>query len=109
MDFKVIWLEPAIEDLRELIGFIPADNANAARELGTRILDAVEVLSHFPASGRIYPALKRSDVRQVSVPPHRVIYHLRTPGRTVNLLPVWHGARQLPNLRDLAERGLDDP
>ena len=65
----MIWLEPAIEDPRELIGFIAADNAIAARELGTRILDAVEVLSHFPASGCIYPALKRRCVRYLSDTP----------------------------------------
>ena len=101
MDFKVIWLPSAIEDLRLLTETIATDDPSAAWRFGTRILDTAELLERFPNFGRPYPATAREDVRQIPVPPYRSIYRIVASERPDHILTVWHGARQLPSKDEL--------
>ena len=96
MGYHVIWLDEAIDDLRRAVSHIAKDNPMAARRTGERIFKQVKVLVQFPRFGRVFPKLGREDVREIPVPPYRVIYHVHDPDRTVNILTVWHGARQEP-------------
>jgi len=96
MDFKIIWPDAAIDDLRQLVTTIAQDNPTAARAFGHEILAKLELLARFPRMGRVYAKLGRDDVRELPVSPYRVIYRLDDAARTVTVLVIWHGAMQGP-------------
>jgi len=52
---KVIWTEPALADLQEIIEYIANDSPAYAERVGTRVVQAPRRLEHFPASGRVVP------------------------------------------------------
>jgi toxin ParE1/3/4 len=97
MDYQVIWLDDAIEDLGKAVKYIARHNPAAARRTGDAILKKAELLAQFPRFGKIFAKLRRDDVREVPVPPYRLIYHIRDANRTINILIVWHGARREPD------------
>jgi len=47
--------------------------------------------------GKIFLRLNRDDVREIPVPPYRVIYHVKDAEHVVRIMKVWHGARQEPS------------
>ena len=51
MDFKVIWSDAAIADLREICSYIARDDQEAALRMGNGILDHVRILARFPFIG----------------------------------------------------------
>jgi plasmid stabilization system protein ParE len=55
-------------------------------------------LGSFPQLGKVFRKLNREDVREISVSPHRIIYHVKDLERSVRILKVWHGARQEPEI-----------
>jgi len=55
MDFKVIWSDAAIEDLREACSYIAKRDPQAAQRMGRGILDHVRILASFPLIGPTYP------------------------------------------------------
>ncbi len=99
MDHKVIWDDEAIEELGQIVRYIAEDNPTAARRMGETILNKAGMLGSFPQLGNVFRKLNRDDVREISVPPYRIIYHVRDADRSVRILKVWHGARQEPELR----------
>ena len=96
MDCKLIWPDDAISDLRRLVAVIARDNPSAARAFGQKLLAKIQPLARFPEMGRIYARLGREDVRELPVPPYRVIYRIHDVERTVTILVIWHGAMQGP-------------
>jgi plasmid stabilization system protein ParE len=99
MDYKVIWDDEAIEELRQAVRFIAPNNPTAARKTGEAILQKAGILGSFPRLGKVFSKLSRDDVREIPVPPYRIFYHIKDAERTVRILKVWHGARQEPEIR----------
>jgi toxin ParE1/3/4 len=99
MDYKIIWDDEAIAELGQAIRHIAADNPDAARKVGQRIIHKAGLLATFPRVGTIFPRLNRDDVREVPVPPYRIIYHIKDAEHSVRILKVWHGARQEPEIK----------
>lgn len=44
MDFKVVWTDPALADLREIAAHIASDNPVAAGRVGNSMIEHVETL-----------------------------------------------------------------
>ena len=65
-----------------------------------RIHATVERLRDFPESGRIVPEYPGSALREVIVPPYRVVYRFDAERDLVQVLGVLHGSRLLPPLSD---------
>ena len=99
MDYKVIWDDEAIEELRQAVRFIAPNNPTAARKTGEAILQKAGILGSFPRLGKVFSKLSRDDVREIPVPPYRIFYHIKDAERTVRILKVWHGAQQEPEIR----------
>jgi plasmid stabilization system protein ParE len=55
MDFKVIWSDAAIADLRDICSYIARHDAQAAQRMGRGILDHIRILGSFPLIGPAYP------------------------------------------------------
>ena len=56
-----------------------------------RVLERVRSLADYPDSGRVVPELQRDDVRELIVPPYRVMY--RRTADAVEIAAVRHAAR----------------
>jgi plasmid stabilization system protein ParE len=98
MDYKVIWDEEAIAELSQAVRFIARKNPDAARKTGETILQKAGMLGPFPRLGKVYSRLNREDVREIPIPPYRIIYHVKDAECSVRIMKVWHGARQEPEI-----------
>ena len=98
MDCRIVWSKTALADLRDLVRYIAADDRETARRFGERIVSKVEGLSLFPRMGRMVPELRDDLLREVVLPPYRIIYELDEAGTMLSVLRIWHGARGKPDL-----------
>ncbi len=73
---RLIWTEPALDDLDEIAAFIALDKPGAAATLVRRCLAAVERLPAHPASGRRVPEVPDRPYREIIVSPCRILYRL---------------------------------
>ena len=86
---KLIWTRRAADQLEGVVEAIAAaDHPDAAVEWAGRIVDAAEELPHFPLRGRRVPEFNDRSVRELVLPPYRLIYE---PGHGhVTLLSIKH-------------------
>ena len=96
MDFKVIWSDAAIADLHDICSYIAQDNPQAAQRMGRGILDHVRILASFPSIGPTYPRGARGSLREIVFRSYRIFYDVSEASRSVEILHVWHGAREEP-------------
>jgi toxin ParE1/3/4 len=71
---RVIWTEPALNDLEVIADYIALDKPDSAKRYVQRVFEAVDRLERFPNSGSIPPEIPDLPYRQVVVPPCRVFY-----------------------------------
>jgi toxin ParE1/3/4 len=90
---KIIWTEPALDQLDEIAEYIAIDNPLAASELVVKVFKKVDRLEHFPNSGREPPELPDSIYREVVCPPCRIFY--RCEDRNILILHVMRDEMQL--------------
>ena len=98
MDFKVVWTPSARDDLREIVQYIARDNPDAARRVGERILESVEVLGGMPELGRMVPERRDPTIREIIRGNYRIVYRVRERPRMLEVWRIWHGARGTPQL-----------
>lgn len=91
---RVIWTEPALIDVHEIVQFVAKDSPRYAQKLGNRIAEAPRGLASQPHSGGQVPEFDRHDIREILVKPYRIIYWIR--GDDCYVVAVMHGARDLP-------------
>jgi plasmid stabilization system protein ParE len=89
---RLIWSPLADAQVDDAVAFIAADDPAAARAWLERLLERVRSLADYPDAGRMVPELQREDVRELIVPPYRVIY--RRTAYAVEIAAIRHGARQ---------------
>lgn len=90
----IIWSPQAIRDVESIRAFIAQDSPAYADLIAERLVAAVERLQPFPESGRIVPERQDPAIREVIVPPYRIVYRLR--GGFVEIATVFRGSRQFP-------------
>jgi toxin ParE1/3/4 len=93
MDFRVNWTQAALNDLHSLVRYISRDNGGVATRFGNLILSKVDSLFKFPRIGRVVPEFTLEELRQIIVPPYRIIYEIDDRAMTISVVRVWHGAR----------------
>jgi len=98
MDFKIIWTDSAIGDLREICAYISRDNRSASERVGRGILEHVKLLETFPFIGPAYPRRSSGAVREIVYRKYRIFYEVSENSKAVHILRVWHGARGEPDL-----------
>jgi len=93
---RLVWSEPALDDLDEIAEYIALDNLQAAKALVRKVFETADRLKRFPESGRRPPELSRSRYREVVSGPCRVFY--RVDGSRVLILHVMRTERELRNM-----------
>ena len=96
MDYQVIWSDAAIADLHDICTHIAHHNPDAAKRMGQGILDHVRILISFPFIGPTYPRGTRGPLREIVFRPYRIFYDVSEDSGRVEILHVWHGAREEP-------------
>ncbi|MDA8021232.1 MAG: type II toxin-antitoxin system RelE/ParE family toxin [Thermoanaerobaculia bacterium] len=94
---KIVWSDPAVEDLESIHAYILRDSERYARQFVGRIIEAAESLEALPRRGRQVPeARERTDVRELLFQSYRIIYRLETS--RVLIVAVIHGSRNLAGI-----------
>ncbi|MCH8265780.1 MAG: type II toxin-antitoxin system RelE/ParE family toxin [Proteobacteria bacterium] len=91
---KIVWTEPALDDLDEIANYIALDKLSAAQRLVQKVFDRVNLLSQSPNSGRKVPELSRSKYKEVIVGPCRVFYRFSN-----NIVYILHVMRAEGEMR----------
>lgn len=98
---RVIWTEPALQDLDEIADYISLDKPAAANQFVQRVFERIERLTTHPKSGSVPAELKGTQYRQLVVAPVRIFY--RVQNEVVYIVYVMRGERNFRN-DDLIER-----
>jgi plasmid stabilization system protein ParE len=97
MAHKVIWTDPAIEDLEEIALTIASDNPNAARALGTKLFESTKRLGHFPRTGSSWGWTEAGvEICEIPCRGYRIFYQILVECGRVEILHLRHGARSEP-------------
>ena len=90
---RLIWTEPALNDLEAIAEYIALDKPDAAKGYVRRVFAAAERLTRFPKSGSIPKEIPHLPYRQISVPPCRIFY--RIDGEIVLIIHVMRSEQML--------------
>ena len=90
---RLIWTEPALDDLDAVAGYIALDNPAAASRLVKKVMECVDSLEKLPNSGKKPPELSEAPYREVVVKPCRVFY--RHDGTSVFIVHVMRMEQEL--------------
>lgn len=90
---KIIWTEPSIKDLQNILEYIQKDAEYYAKVYVLKLVDSTEKLIEFPELGRITPETNRKDIREMIVDNYRIIYLLKN--KDIYILTVIHCKRIL--------------
>lgn len=92
---KVVWTDEAKAHLSGIHTFIKRDAPFYATQTVDRLTRRVDQLTDHPRSGRIVPKYDDENLRELVMPPYRLIYRIK-PDR-IDIIAVFHGAQQLPD------------
>lgn len=98
---RIIWTEPALQDLDEIADYISLDKPAAARRFVQRVFERIGQLVTHPKSGSVPAELKGTQYRQLVIPPVRIFY--RAQNDAVYIVYIMRGERPFRN-DDLLER-----
>jgi toxin ParE1/3/4 len=98
---RIIWTEPALQDLDEIADYISLDKPTVARRFVQRVFERIEQLATLPKSGAVPAELKGTQYSQLVIPPVRIFY--RAQNDAVYIVYVMRGERLFRN-DDLLER-----
>ena len=96
MDFKIIWSDAALADLQDIWTYVAEHDPQAADRIGRGILAHVRILASFPFIGPAYPRGAKGTLREIVFRSYRIFYDVNEQSRSVEVLHVWHGARDEP-------------
>jgi len=97
---KILWTDPAIEDLRNLHSYIAKDSEVYANSFVERIILVVEKLTNFPRLGRAVPEAEEETIRELLYRNYRIIYRIN--GEMIEVVTVIHGRRDLGSFKPAA-------
>jgi toxin ParE1/3/4 len=90
---KIVWTEPARQDLRNIFEYITEENPHAARALINEIKERVLLLQSNPQIGRLG---RVEGTRELVLTGTRYILPYRIKEQQIQILAVFHDARQWP-------------
>ena len=94
MELKVIWTDPAIENLKEICNYIAEDDPYAAVAFGLELFESTRHLGRFPQSCRVYQEDENGTVRELLHRGYRIFY--QEYGGAIEILHPRHGTRLDP-------------
>lgn len=71
---RIIWTEPALNELDEIADYISLDNPTSAKKLVRAAFEKIERLAPHPKSGKLVEEIENSVYREVVLSPCRIFY-----------------------------------
>ncbi|HEX8295191.1 MAG TPA: type II toxin-antitoxin system RelE/ParE family toxin [Chthoniobacteraceae bacterium] len=100
MAVQIVWTEPALNDLREIVEFLSFRDVAAAERIGRGLIDQVELLVEHPRAGSFVGGECAIDLRKVVFRNWLIVYrHLAEENRVI-IIRIWHGARGPVDLQE---------
>jgi plasmid stabilization system protein ParE len=96
VDFQILYTEPALADLEEILFYSWSKFPGAAENFGMALLNHVDLRRTFPYIGS--PIVGAAEVRQLVHTPILIYYRANEGRKLVEVLHFWHSARKLPGL-----------
>jgi addiction module RelE/StbE family toxin len=93
---QVRWTPPAAQDLEEITLYIQRDSESAAQAVAKALFDAANSLDLLPSRGRVG---RIQGSREIVVPGLPYIIAYRVKDTAVQILHIYHGARNWPGER----------
>jgi len=90
---EVIWTEPALKDLHDLIEYIARDSAVYAERFGVHIVHAPRRLEQAPLIGRMVPEFNDQTIRELVYGSYRIIYKVKE--HVCFVVAIIHGSREI--------------
>jgi toxin ParE1/3/4 len=90
---RLIWTEPALQDLEAIAAYIALDKPDAAKKFVHRVFAKVEKLRKFPLIGSVPFEISDLQYRQLIVSPCRIFY--RVEGKRVYIVHVMRSDQML--------------
>lgn len=90
---KIVWTKPTRQDLRDIFIYISEENPNAARRLLSEIKERAILLQDNPHIGRMG---RVEGTRELVITGTNYILPYRLKEQQIQILAVFHGARQWP-------------
>jgi plasmid stabilization system protein ParE len=98
MDYEVILSDFFISDLQEIVEYITGRaNGEIASRIGNELVSRALELGRNPFVGQIVK--QRPGVRKILRYSYRIYYDVNEERRVVEVLRIWHGARDPKTLR----------
>lgn len=91
---KIVWTEPARQDLRTIFTYIAEENPHAAKRVLAEIQMRVELLQENPQLGRIG---RVEGTRELVLKGTHYILPYRIKAQQIQILAVFHTARAWPD------------
>ena len=101
MVYEVVIAPRAVDDLKDIVFYITPDRPEAAKRLAMALVERTKLLGSFPQSGRKVPEFDRSEIRELVLPPYRIVYQIDEVKKQVGVARFWHGARDGMKADDL--------
>lgn len=92
---KVAWTDEAKAHLAGIHEFIKRDAPFYAAQTVDKLTRRIDQLIDHPRSERIVPKYDDENLRELILPPYRLIYRIKTD--RIDIIAVFHGAQQLPD------------
>ena len=94
MDFQILYSEPALADLEEILFYSWSKFPETAERFGIALLNHVDLLRSFPYVGSLVTG--QPGVRQLVHTPILIFYRGNGERKSVEILHFWHSARVRP-------------
>lgn len=92
---KIVWSAASVRHLRQVMAYIVGDSILGATTVRRRILQTVQRVGEMPNSGR---EGRVDGTREAVVPGTSYIVVYRIENNTVEVIGIWHAAREWPPL-----------
>jgi hypothetical protein len=73
--------------------------------MGAGLLDRIRMLETFPFAGKIVEEFDNPAIRELVLPPYRIVYRIDKRGKIIGIARFWHGARGVLDTLQLNEPG----
>lgn len=95
MEYKVVWLQPALLDLNEQVKYRAEQTSlEEGREFADQVFAFSEGLSHAPHRGRILPLLGEGYRELIYARKHRLVYLVKS--NEVKIIAFIHTSQDFP-------------
>lgn len=94
---KLLWLESAKDDLKDIYDFIASDSVQYAKHQVKQIRKRASILKKNPYAGKVVEEYNVESVREIVISHYRIIYRIHTKN-VIHIILIHHGARRFPRL-----------